>query len=716
MNILFTGNIRPISVNFFKKVSEDNTCVVFEDYSNEGHLLADKQNKEEEPRNLEKIRKLKNVKVFTTETEQTLTDLYVAYSFDMVVYVSKAIDGAIRIYDDLEMLEENMYLCRHNNIKNFVLITSNDVMAPIVQETERSRNRRLLNMTGERLASIGASKGEMHTQILRVPHMYSTEENGWQLEKWIHSAVRTKKISFTGYRDENTDFLNDEDLGVLVARIADLPPDVNYLEMNLGGGNIESLNDLVNCIKKNIPGVTGTFKNFVVGQPIAYGDNTAKKEYGWYPTHDLRKELPDIISAVKNDILNLSKKKKRMRNLKRIGEVTRVTAEIAVLAVITEWLNHLVKGNSLLEFMDFRLLAVLIVGTMDGLMPGLISALIASFGYLFSLLDTVSWQLLITNIQNWLPFAAYFLLGSVTGYGRDKMNDKLKNATEETEVMEKKYVFLNLLYHDVLKTAEHYNNQIIGYKDSYGKIYSAVKGLEKLSTEEVLYEAVQVLEKMLGSESIGIYSCEKDSWMARLEVCSKNENERMKKSIDLRNYMEFMDEMEKNETFINRDCLPDYPAYAAPIYDGENLYGIVIIKEADESQLSIEFSNKFTIISKLISSSITNAIKETTRADRFVRGTKVLNSENFAKLVDIRKKMFEKNFADYTLIKIKDQGEAINEIEKKIEKVTRNNDVLGIGKNNELYLLLVQTGNVGAEKVAGRLTEIGQQFEIVKDY
>ena len=34
--------------------------------------------------------------------------------------------------------------------------------------------------------------------------------------------------------------LNDEDLGVLVARIADLPPDEKYLEMNLGGGNIES--------------------------------------------------------------------------------------------------------------------------------------------------------------------------------------------------------------------------------------------------------------------------------------------------------------------------------------------------------------------------------------------------------------------------------------------------------------------------------------------
>ena len=44
--------------------------------------------------------------------------------------------------------------------------------------------------------------------------------------------------------------------------------------------------------------------------------------------------------------------------------------------------------------------------------------------------------------------------------------------------------------------------------------------------------------------------------------------------------MEFMDEMEKNETFINRKCLPDYPAYAAPIYDGEYLYGIVSINES----------------------------------------------------------------------------------------------------------------------------------------
>ena len=91
------------------------------------------------------------------------------------------------------------------------------------------------------------------------------------------------------------------------------------------------------------------------------------------------------------------------------------------------------------------------------------------------------------------------------------MNDKLKNVTEENEVMEKKYVFLNLLYHDVLKTAEHYNNQIIGYKDSYGKIYSMVNELNSVYPDEILFHALHIYEDVLSNSTVSLYVQENES-------------------------------------------------------------------------------------------------------------------------------------------------------------------------------------------------------------
>ena len=77
----------------------------------------------------------------------------------------------------------------------------------------------------------------------------------------------------------------------------------------------------------------------------------------------------------------------------------------------------------------------------------------------------MSWQVLFFNVQNWLPFACYLLIGCVLGYNRDKACDDIKSKADELKLLEEKYDFLQGLYTEVAKGKERFNNQIIGYKE-----------------------------------------------------------------------------------------------------------------------------------------------------------------------------------------------------------------------------------------------------------
>lgn len=721
MNILFTGNITRLSAQFFETVAgldnKENLLILYNEESDEREK-QDKKIKE----NLDRIRGLSFVRVFDSGKGKSLETLFKSYSFGMIVYFSKALDGAKRFYDELEDLEENLHLAKKYNVPLFTQVVTNDIYREVKDADIRFRNRRMLLMTGERMGYISASTDDIKVVTLRVPRLYSDKENDWEFSSWVDEAILNEKIVFSGGRLEDTDFLNDQDLGELIERIADLPPKADYTEMDLSGGNVCNLEIIYENFQKVQPDVNVFYKNDIVIQPIIKSSEVARTEYGWYPKHNLWKELPVIYEKRYEDIKKNNIKKEKKEKLRKFGEATRVGFEILSLAFIAEWLNRRVSGNAVLGFIDFRMVAVTIIGSMNGLMPGLLSASLASIGYLIMSHKTLSWQILLLNVMNWLPFVSYFLLGAVSGYGKDKHEDEKREAKQERRVLEKKYEFLNKTYEDVLKSAEQYNSQIIGYTESYGKIYGAIQKLDSMKPEEVYFEGIQVLEKLLENNSIAIYNVYEDNIFARLVVCSKQENGNLSKSFDLRAFPQMTEKILKGESFINSKCLPDYPAYCCPIMEGDTLRAMVQIIHAKDSQMNNEFHNKLFIISRLISASIARAVSEQEREDRFIEGTHVLSKDKFCETLEIYKQMSLKNFMDYTLIRlipvrpevdIHDPGN-IKAVETGLQGVIRNNDILGIGSDDAIWLLLLQTGKAGANVVKERLAEREFVFEDVK--
>ena len=53
------------------------------------------------------------------------------------------------------------------------------------------------------------------------------------------------------------------------------------------------------------------------------------------------------------------------------------------------------------------------------------------------------------------------------------------------------------VYNSLNERGYNANSQIIGYKDSFGKVYSVVKKLDTVLPDQVFYEAVNILEELL---------------------------------------------------------------------------------------------------------------------------------------------------------------------------------------------------------------------------
>ncbi|MCI8512911.1 MAG: hypothetical protein HFE83_13130 [Lachnospiraceae bacterium] len=101
--------------------------------------------------------------------------------------------------------------------------------------------------------------------------------------------------------------------------------------------------------------------------------------------------------------------------------------------------------------------------------------------------------------------AAFFLTelaaGSVTGYIRNKKADELLFAQKESSLFRDKYLFLNGVYHGAVENKGEYKKQILGFKDSFGKIFDAAQKLNAELSESVFLKWLGVLEDILENRS-----------------------------------------------------------------------------------------------------------------------------------------------------------------------------------------------------------------------
>lgn len=653
--------------------------------------------------------------------EEEFENIFKSFNFKSVVYLSKALDGAKKVFDELEDLENVLYLCKERKVSDFIYINTNeeyqlDGGIGDLSDSQKMEgaSRKILIHACERLCETFASENEINVTVLHVPYIYSQNKYQNRLGKLLVSAVEEKKMKMRGMTGTQLDFLSDADLGVLVNRMLDEPYS-GYLSMWISGENIfredelaarfeELTNSKIEIIRRHMKAAL----------PKIYDDGQANELFGWKPENRLKEQLPEMVGQYQQKYSERTKKKKGAQS--KFRQIVTTAAEMLFLWIIVEMLTFWKEGNMQLSFVDFRLLAVVIMGTMRGLNAGVITAILASISYLMHTAGYANWQILFYNIQNWMPFAIYFLTGAIAGYTRDKNQDNLRFMQGEQELLEKKYIFLNELYAKTLENKEEYNSQIISYKDSYGRIYSAVTKLDATIPDEVFFEAVNVMEDLLDNRYVAIYTIDSHSSYARLSVCSKTLNPVLPKSINQKDYPEILAACQKGQVWINTDGIADYPDYVMAIQENGAFVGVILLVNASDNQFNMEYSNKFNIVTGLIKESLLRAMERTRilEADRMIPGTSIMNSDNFMALVDVKEAMHKKEISDYILMQLHYPSMSLEQLSNLVSKQIRNNDTLGQGSDGKIYLLLSQMNKKNLSVIEERLNKNQIEMEVVQ--
>lgn len=642
------------------------------------------------------------------EDDHEYRGIFQSYELETVIYFSKVLDGQKRLYNEIENLENTIYSSNIAGVKHFIYVTTNDY----VNQPESTRVKLL--HTCEDICKQYSDECNIDFVLLRVPHLFSIEKADCYFHKILEKAIYERVLELEGDKGQITDFLSDEDLGELLSRIVDEPVK-GYQEANIGGGSLIKMEEIARQIQKEISLSDVHYKEYKEAVPQCLDDGSMRERYGWFPVKKLEEWMEDIIASIKEGEKKEKKKRKRLLRNQKLADMTLAATEMILLFILSELLNYWTSNFYRIDYVDFRMLFVIIIGTVHGTGAGIIASILAGLGYFAGDIMGSNLQIIFFNIENWLPFAAYFLSGTIVGHIRDKNKENIRFLNEQQKILEKKYVFLNKLYGKTLENKENFSRQIVGYQDSFGKIYQVVRNLNSTVTDRIFYEAVNAMEEILEVTSVAIYTVEENSHFARLDVCSREMNECLAKSIDIANLPHVWESMQQKQNWYNTEGLSEYPMYAAPILRETKLIGMIFLWHTGVSQMNLSYFNKFSIMCGLVQDALLRAItyNETEKAKYMIEGTRILKPEYFEEAIRMKEQLGKDGMMNHILLRVSAEGMDEGHISEMISSGSRHKDVLGKRADGKLYLLLNQADEKSMTIVINRMKPKGILLEKV---
>ncbi len=658
-------------------------------------------------------------------------EIFTSHAFDAVIHIlwQKPINNQ-KVFESGKpinhaLLETALDLGHQTGTERFILISNLEVYgeSEMIIESEEPipvTPSGKIAVNAESLCQFYASD-DFRVSIIRVPSVYGFEEDYSILGGLIRQSIKQKTVRIPFAKLAHCNFLHSDDLAKLISAILEDDAPGPCQTFNLG---TEDINYFFLSQQLNItfPEVNYSFPEDTdsTASPRKIIGKNAKNNYNWNPEHNLANDLPLLAESPSVG----SKRKKlfteRIRNaalkLRPFLVWIEVTVGAFLMHMFTVWTSTIVE----FRVVDYRLIYVVLIGSIHGLLFGIIAAILAAASAAFSW-NTIGldFALLIYNVENWIPFAVYFLAGAVTGYVHDKQENDLQFEKHQTELIHEKYTFLYSLYNEISTIKNRLREQLVGYRDSFGRFFRIANELNEFDEDNIFFKALEILEDLMKNEQIAIYSIESTGHYGRLQVSSKTLTKDIPKSMRLADYAEALPVLKSGDVFQNKDLVANYPAYIAPIMNSDQLIGLVIIWEAQFDQFNMYYYNLFKVITGLIQSALVRAATfENAQYEKlYLPGTRIMRPESFKQTLAIRKKMRRSKVSAFQILGIQRDAQAWDELYEKIAKGIRSEDIVGIldENTNTCYIILANAEIENIGMIRARIEKNGLKSEHIND-
>ena len=633
--------------------------------------------------------------------KELLQHLDQAYEFDRVVYLSTYLTPHTEAVGDIELLRSVFRACMGRQIQ--LLFVTGPMGADGAVDVAGQNGKGIIARAANDLCRYYAVRDGIQAKILRVPYLYTASPTLEDpiLTPLFEACSQGSAVMRAG-ADSPLGALCAEELAVLVRRIFD-SWDATFEELEVPDSFAHTVGDLGEALKGLFPGLDITYDGDAVVS-IAPSD-TVRTRYGWFQRYDLLRDLSTIQAR-----WDAGRAKKVNPLRAAIDRIQMRTPPIKCLETVAAWvlfevLEHLFSQSTQLNVLDYRLLYVVLIGTLYGLDFGLVAALLASVGLAASYFTQYGYtfQGLFYEPSNWLPFIAYFVVGAVCGYVQLRNSEAIRAERDQNDLVRNRNTFLTQLYHDAIEDKRAYRRQIVGRHDSFGKIFAVTQELDVLNPRDIYRKCCELLGEILENDSVTIYHVSGGAF-ARLVAASPAISNDVPRSLSLDDLAPVL-QGPISGLWVNRALTSGLPMFGYAIERDGAPAVLIFVRHVAESQMTLYYQNLFRILCGLVESALGRAFdyEAVAQDKRCVAGTCVLNHDAFGRELAAEQALADKKMGSFLLLRVVPGMEPVGELVGAIGSAIRESDAAGLVDGDTLYLLMRQATEADLPVICKRM-------------
>jgi len=710
MNILITGKLDTIAMNLIAAAG-GNRVILAANTIPPGQLPN-------------------NVRPFNIAPTDTLFERVIRVgSFDTAVFFLARGEHADKNEGTVTAFQSMLEQCIENGVGQIILVSSGEVYSGVTDSAAISEETPALPKgaqgyqikAAEDMCQQYWQQSKAHVTVVRLPYIYQRKDtvagDGLLAELFKAIANGNSRFELPGTPDTRCDFLSDVEAARLIWLIIDEGISAKSVFVNAGTGKSSTFGEIESLVAQHFPGISIRYSNDDSDVPPPMRTKIARSEYGWNVLHSLSDDFADIkttITATKiKRFAGLTKLIRRLRTFFRSSRGF-IVLEFAIATAILHFLSRGLRGFTFSSWVDLRLIFVVILSTLHGTIAGIVSGIIAGV-MLFLSLGNTDWRIIVYNPENWIPFALFVIMGVALGSRADRQVDTVGATKDRLTLAEQTNVYLVDLYDEAVRIKDKYRDQILGYKDNFGRIYTIVKKLNVEMSEYVFSSAIEVLEDVLENNTVAIYSISANGGYARMAVSSKAFYSESARSMRLHDYPQIVEKIEQNDIWFNRDLLHGFPSYCAPVFNEEKLIALVMIWKADVDQMSLHYSNLFKILTGLIQESLVRAVKfnKLKESTSFYPDTRIMQEGPFRAAYKANMALAEQEKAVFGFITVQRTGIDMVVQSEILETCVRETDVIGVASDELFCIILRNVSEEDFKVLMSRFQMRGLRAEVI---
>ena len=645
--------------------------------------------------------------------------IFVTYGFDRVVFLSKFLTKNSRGVGEIEELRQVLSLTQKSPIKQFIYIASDEALLDV----ENSAS--IIYDSAEEICNYYANTYRIEFKIIYSPHLICGSYKDDYFCNIFEKLERGEKVEIKALEDEVAMFLSMPDLSEFLRRLCeewetDMGQSKELLEkIYLKSGAGTTYGEIEEEILKYYPKAELDFIKSGIKGRIIYGEDKARNRYGWFAKRDATSDFGEYIEEYRQHFYQKPGIGEIIRQKLKLNSKFMMVIELIGGAAFVEAYNYFSGGSVQFRMIDVRLLFVVLMASIYGTSVGTLAATMEILSLAFAYYRQGTSPLLIFyDPGNWIPFILLMVAGAICGYVKQKKDEDIGFVKEENEALLSENSFVSSLYQEAMEYKNQYKQDLIGSRDGFGRIFDVVKRLSTTVPEEIFAESIPVMEDVLNNKSIAIYTInDKNARFARLNVSSQQISAGLKKSINLDDYRQVLETVKEKEIWFNSGLQEGFPTYVSGISSNGELNVLIMIYHVNYIQMGTYYTNLIRILTGLMENFIIKAweYQRAVAARTFVDGTGITKTEYFLQQLEIQKEMEENKLTSFRLFRIMREDRKLSELDEMFQTKIRNNDILGLGNDGNIYLLAAQVDENSEQIVLKRFRDMGLTCDIVEN-